>query len=92
MSIRESELFPIYLFYIYIYVIFWAAIFLGTARAISCLSIDSSGTEAEAFQAKRPTFQTILDQTAVRNAYAAAGLRVCMGLQHQRGARDDRHA
>ena len=50
-----------------------SAIFLGTARAISCLSIDSSGTEAEAFHAKRPTFQTILDQTAVRNATQTAG-------------------
>ena len=32
-----------------------------------------AGSEAEAFRAKRPTFQTILDQTAVRNATQATG-------------------
>ena len=32
-----------------------------------------AGSEAEAFRGKRPTFQTILDQTAVRNSTQATG-------------------
>jgi flagellar basal-body rod protein FlgC len=32
-----------------------------------------AGSEAEAYRGKRPVFQTILDQTAVRNAMQATG-------------------
>ena len=32
-----------------------------------------AGTESEAYRGKRPVFQTILDQTAVRNAMQATG-------------------